>query len=60
MAIMIINILAKVNLTIAKIGHMGYKEKIVVIPIALVAVGIFGSAIYMTACKHSFFSFLGC
>tara|TARA_B100000683_G_scaffold271696_1_gene313342 strand:+ start:400 stop:573 length:174 start_codon:yes stop_codon:yes gene_type:complete len=57
---MIIIILAKVNLTIAKIGHMGYKEKIVVIPIALVAIGIFGSAIYMTACKHSFFSFLGC
>jgi|TARA_Y100000994_G_scaffold53348_1_gene42814 hypothetical protein len=57
---MINNILVIVNITIAQICHMGYKEKIVVIPIALVAIGIFGSAIYMTACKHAFFSFLGC
>tara|TARA_B100000427_G_scaffold228084_1_gene191475 strand:+ start:1527 stop:1646 length:120 start_codon:yes stop_codon:yes gene_type:complete len=39
---------------------MGYKEKIVVIPLALVAIGIFGAATFMTVCKHSFFNFLGC
>ncbi|MBT3760977.1 MAG: hypothetical protein HOF89_00095 [Candidatus Nitrosopelagicus sp.] len=49
-----------VNLTIAPICNMGYKEKIVVIPLILCAVAIFGFGIYNTACNHSFFSFLGC
>jgi hypothetical protein len=39
---------------------MGYKEKIVVIPLVLVAIAIFGFAIFNTMCKHSFFSFFGC
>jgi len=39
---------------------MGYKEKAVIIPLALCAILIFGFGIYNTACKHSFFSFIGC
>jgi len=39
---------------------MGYKEKIVVIPLVLVAIAIFGFAIFNTMCRHSFFSFFGC
>jgi len=54
------NVLVKVNLTIAPMCSMGYKEKIVVIPIGLVAIGIFGFAIFNTVCRHSFFSFFGC
>ena len=37
---------------------MGFKEKAVIIPLALCAIAIFGFGIYNTACKHSFFSFI--
>tara|TARA_Y100000590_G_scaffold370549_1_gene432452 strand:- start:3477 stop:3596 length:120 start_codon:yes stop_codon:yes gene_type:complete len=39
---------------------MGLKEKIVVIPLILCAIAIFGFGIFNTACRHSFFDFLGC
>jgi len=39
---------------------MGYKEKIVVITLGLFAAIIIGFAIFNTACRHSFFSFIGC
>jgi len=39
---------------------MGLKEKVVIIPLALAALAIFGFGVYNTACNHSFFSFIGC
>jgi len=49
-----------VNLTFVIVIYMGFKEKIVIIPLALCAIAIFGFGIYNTACNHSFFSFIGC
>jgi len=39
---------------------LGYKEKAVIIPLAICAIIIFGFGVYNTACNHSFFSFIGC
>jgi len=39
---------------------MGFKEKIVVIPLIILSAAVFGFALFNTFCNNSLFHFIGC